>query len=336
MLVCHLTDLVARGKIRNKCLLQQHFKKKSMDGIGKTTNNSHNRSVLLQNKNISSLEEDNLYHIGMSTQSCDFPKEFGDVKFVCMGGSANRMRKYGCYIAKELGQPFTDDKVLYNYASASDRYVVYKVGPVLFANHGIGIPSLSTVFHDIAKLLHHAGCEDVYFFRLGTSGGLGFEPGTVVISQTVWNGMLSPTWELPVLGKMVSQKAVPTQQLAKELKLLAEKELSFEPVLGTTICADDFFEGQARLDGAFCSYTSEERQAFFEKLKNLGVTNFEMESVGFVALCNRINIPCAVICVTLLDRYISDQITASHETLASWQMKPIQLFAKFVLKHMNK
>ena len=46
-----------------------------------------------------------------------------------------------------------------------------------------------------------------------------------------------------MLGKLVSQKAVPTKQLAKDLKLLAEKELSFKTVLGTTVCADDFFEG---------------------------------------------------------------------------------------------
>ena len=44
----------------------------------------------------------------------------------------------------------------------------------------------------------------------------------------------------------------------------------------------------------------------------------------------------AVICVTLLDRFISDQITSSHETLSSWQMKPIQLLVKFILKSINK
>lgn len=302
-----------------------------MDGI----NNASDGVMLLQNENISSLEVDHLYHIGLDTNSYDFPKEFGDVKFVCMGGSPSRMKSYASYIAEKLNCPFTDDKMPHNYACASDRYVVYKVGPVLFANHGIGIPSLSTVFHDIAKLLHHAGCKDIYFFRLGTSGGLNLEPGTVVISKNVLNGMLSPTWELPVLGKMVSQKAVPTKDLALYLKNLAEKELSFKTVLGTTVCANDFFEGQGRLDGAFCSYTPDERKDFFEKLKELGVTNFEMESVGFVALCNRINLPCAVICVTLLDRYISDQITSDHETLVSWQMKPIQLFTKFVLNHIN-
>ena len=60
----------------------------------------------------------------------------------------------------------------------------------------MGIPSLSIVFHEILKLLHHAGATDVKFFRLGTSGGLGLEPGSVVISQTAKDGLLRPYMEV--------------------------------------------------------------------------------------------------------------------------------------------
>lgn len=44
---------------------------------------------------------------------------------------------------------------------------------MLYFQHGMGIPSLSIVFHEVLKLLYHAGSTDVKFFRLGTSGGLG-------------------------------------------------------------------------------------------------------------------------------------------------------------------
>jgi len=39
----------------------------------------------------------------------------------------------------------------------------------------MGIPSLSILIHEILKLLQHADCDpnNVTFFRLGTSGGLG-------------------------------------------------------------------------------------------------------------------------------------------------------------------
>lgn len=43
----------------------------------------------------------------------------------------------------------------------------------MYFQHGMGIPSLSIVFHEVLKLLYHAGSTDVKFFRIGTSGGLG-------------------------------------------------------------------------------------------------------------------------------------------------------------------
>lgn len=39
--------------------------------------------------------------------------------------------------------------------------------------HGIGVPSLMVIMHETLKLLHYAEAEDVRFFRIGTSGGLG-------------------------------------------------------------------------------------------------------------------------------------------------------------------
>lgn len=39
--------------------------------------------------------------------------------------------------------------------------------------HGMGVPSISIMLHELIKLLHHAQCRDVVLFRLGTSGGVG-------------------------------------------------------------------------------------------------------------------------------------------------------------------
>lgn len=43
--------------------------------------------------------------------------------------------------------------------------------------------------------------------------------------------------------------------------------------------------GQARLDGAFCSYTEEDKQDYLMKAKEAGVCNIEMESSVFAAMC---------------------------------------------------
>ncbi|KAJ8307506.1 hypothetical protein KUTeg_015590 [Tegillarca granosa] len=98
--------------------------------------------------------------------------------------------------------------------------------------HGMGIPSLSILIHEILKLLHHAKCnvEDVVFFRLGTSGGLGLEPGTVVISEEAVDGILRSYMEVATLG-------------------------------------------QARLDGAFCDYTEDDKMAFLKRAHDRGIVN---------------------------------------------------------------
>lgn len=44
---------------------------------------------------------------------------------------------------------------------------------LLVFQHGMGTPSLSILLHELFKLIHYAGCKDVTFFRLGTSGGIG-------------------------------------------------------------------------------------------------------------------------------------------------------------------
>lgn len=43
----------------------------------------------------------------------------------------------------------------------------------LFLQHGMGIPSISIMLHELIKLLHHARCIDFILFRIGTSGGVG-------------------------------------------------------------------------------------------------------------------------------------------------------------------
>ena len=62
--------------------------------------------------------------------------------------------------------------------------------------HGMGMPSLSILLHELIKLVHYAGCEDVVFIRMGTSGGLGLKPGSVVVTETAVNEMFEPTYQL--------------------------------------------------------------------------------------------------------------------------------------------
>ncbi len=79
---------------------------------------------------------------------------------------------------------------------------MYKVGPVLCVSHGIGMPSISILLHEVANLLEYAKCKNVVFMRVGTCGGLGLEPGTVVICKAPVCWDLRPILMRHVLGKV--------------------------------------------------------------------------------------------------------------------------------------
>jgi uridine phosphorylase len=61
---------------------------------------------------------------------------------------------------------------------------------VICVNHGMGQPSMSILLHEMAKLLMHAGASGFTFIRIGTSGGIGCAPGTVVITEEAIDGQL--------------------------------------------------------------------------------------------------------------------------------------------------
>jgi len=54
---------------------------------------------------------------------------------------------------------------------------------------------MAILLHEMFKLLTHAKCTDVSIFRLGTSGGLGLEPGTVVVTTEAVNPEAKPVFE---------------------------------------------------------------------------------------------------------------------------------------------
>ena len=67
--------------------------------------------------------------------------------------------------------------------------------------------------------------------------------------------------------------------------------------------------GQARLDGAFCSYTEKDKMEYIAWLKEGGVANIEMESTCFAALTYQAGIRSSIVCVALLDRLNEDQVS---------------------------
>ncbi|XP_038652824.1 uridine phosphorylase 1-like isoform X2 [Scyliorhinus canicula] len=198
--------------------------------------------------------------------------------------------------------------------------------------HGMGIPSISIMLHEIIKLLCHAKCTDVLAFRIGTSGGIGLLPGTIVITKVSVNACFDPYFEQNIMGMLVTYPTVLNECLAQELLKCSKEINQFNSIIGTTLCTSDFYEGQARLDGAFCNYTYEDKMNYLHCAYEAGVRNIEMESSVFAAMCNRSGIPGAVVCVTLLDRLQGDQIGSSHEVLTEYQERPQKLVGCYIKK----
>ena len=101
------------------------------------------------------------------------------------------MHQFALYMKDLIGIQLPTGTTLENISEGSDRYAMYKVGPILSVNHGIGCPSMSILLHEMIKLVNYAGCKDVTFFRIGTCGGIGIEPGTVVITNESVDGMVN-------------------------------------------------------------------------------------------------------------------------------------------------
>ncbi|XP_077432437.1 uridine phosphorylase 1 isoform X2 [Vanacampus margaritifer] len=301
-----------------------------MDSKNKETSSP----VIVHNPYLCGLKDDILYHFSLGTGTHNLPALFGDVRFVCVGGSAWRMKEFIEYIAAELGMQ--DPKSDYpNICAGTDRYAMYKVGPVLSVSHGIGIPSISIMLHELIKLLHHARCTNVTIIRIGTSGGIGLEPGTVVITKQSVDATFVPKFEQLILGELVVRDTDLDCSLAQEL-LQCSKELGqFNTVMGNTMCTLDFYEGQGRLDGAFCLYTEKDRHKYLTKAKEAGVCNIEMESTVFAAMCKLSGLRAAVVCTTLLDRLKGDQLSSSHDVLHSYQQRPQILVGHYIKKQLK-
>merc|ERR1712038_1279350 len=57
----------------------------------------------------------------------------------------------------------------------------------------------------------------MYFCRIGTCGGIGLPPGTVVVTEEAVDGRLRPFLDTVILGKVVSRAAKLDPRVARKL-----------------------------------------------------------------------------------------------------------------------
>jgi len=278
------------------------------------------------------LKEDFWYHLGFGSNE-EVKRIFKDVKYVCMGGKDRRMKYFAEYLYESLGKPCNSalkegTNELKDLAANGGRYCMYKVGNCISASHGMGMDSFSILLHEMLKLLTFCGCKDPALIRLGTSGGIGVEPGTTIITDCAYNGLLQPFFNQNVCGKVVQYESICDKNLGEKL-LLCGNKLKIKTQIANTMSCEGFYEEQGRLDGALCNYTSAEKMAFLKRAHDeCGIRNIEMEVNMMSSLCKRYGARCATICVTILDRFHGDIVTTNM--LHEFEFNPLAIVTELV------
>jgi len=95
--------------------------------------NSHVHLIMARTLNIhlDSLEDDYLYHLALGKKTHDLQDMFGDVRFVCVGGTAKRMKDFAYFIKDQLGIKLPTGVALQDISQNGNRYSMFKIGPVL-------------------------------------------------------------------------------------------------------------------------------------------------------------------------------------------------------------
>ena len=258
--------------------------------------------------------EDVYYHFGVGS-SDPILDALRDVKAVVVAGSGGRIKEFA-----DRWSRLNDGADVVAFPK-EDRFVTRYTAGVLFASHGMGMPSASIALQELMRMVFFlkrgdlGALDEVFWARVGTSGGVGLPGGTVVVSS---EGLLADLKPYRLLrgaeGEYWFDGGFPVETV--DAVIAANADVDFPIVSGKTIAGNEFFLEQFRLDGAVCFETPETKMEWLRLLQANGVVNIEMEGAMLAGYLNHWGFSkFAMICTTLLNRLEGDQVTASPEQL---------------------
>lgn len=257
------------------------------------------------------------YHFGVAS---DDPvlERFRDVKAVILAGSGHRIQEFAAVWSQLNGgaQIVALPK--------EERFVTRYCAGVLFASHGMGMPSASIALQELMRMVYFlkggdlAALDEVFWARVGTSGGVGLEGGSIVVTTEGLMADLQPYRVLNGgLGEYWFDSTYPPGIVDEVIAANAARGLTV--VAGKTVAGNEFFLEQFRLDGAVCMETPDTKMAWLEWIHDNGVRNIEMEGAMLAGYLNHWGFPkFAMICCALLNRLHGDQVTATPEQLHTY------------------
>jgi uridine phosphorylase len=257
---------------------------------------------------------DVLYHLGISSDDL-LLHDLRDVRAVIMAGSGVRMDTF----AKRWSAMHANSPII--AFPKEDRFVTRYTGGVLFVSHGMGMPSASIALQELMKLTYVlkggdlAALNEIFWARVGTSGGVGLPGGTIVISTEGVMADLKPYRLLDTGGGYHwFDGAFPSATIDAIVQANAQSNIPI--ATGRTVATNEFFIEQLRRDGAIALATIEEKMAWLNWLDENGVRNIEMEGAMLAAYMNYWGFEnFAMVCTTVVNRLEGDQVTSTAAEL---------------------
>lgn len=258
--------------------------------------------------------EDVYYHFGVASSDTLLTK-LRDVRAVVMAGSGSRIKEF----AERWSELNAGTEIV--AFPKEDRFVTRYTAGVLFASHGMGMPSASIALQELMRMVFFLkrgdldAMDEVFWCRVGTSGGVGLPGGTVVVSS---EGLMADLRPFRLLNGGTGEYWFDGHFPAESCNAIiaANEHTDFDIISGKTVAGNEFFLEQFRLDGAICLETSETKMGWLRWLQDNGVANIEMEGAMIAGYLNHWGFSkFAMICCTLLNRLEGDQVTANPEQL---------------------
>lgn len=278
------------------------------------------------------LDVDFLYHFGLDT-SMDLKGIFGKINYVVL----TRDHDGAAVIAHLFGKKWYQiQEGSFNFTPIfkTERFHLFKIGPVLIVSHGVGMPSMMICLNELTKLLIYTGNTDAHFLKIGPSGGLGEEPGTIIISRHAVNSKLEALQHTIECGEEYTYSTALDKDFVDDVLEFGKYFDSKRKITsGKSIGAWDFFEEQARLDGFLpLPYTVEDRDSYFQRAQKAGVKCIDMESLEFAAFCNNLGIKGCIINSVIINRLKSDMVKIAHTKYQIYAYKFLINYIAFKLK----
>jgi len=257
------------------------------------------------------------YHFGVDSND-SILNNFRDVKVIVLAGSGKRIVEF-----VEKWSKSRNNKKIYALPK-EERFVTRYCDGVLFASHGMGMPSAAICFQELMRMVYFLKAGDIkemdkiFWCRVGTSGGVGVDGGGVIVTT---EGLMADLKPYRVLNGGIGEhwfNSTFPQDIAQAI-INANKNSWINVVLGKTVAGNEFFLEQFRLDGAICLETPETKMAWLKWIHENGVRNIEMEGAMMAGFLNHWGFSkFAMICSCIVNRLNGDQITATAKELYSY------------------